>query len=41
MMAKFIAYVAGSIALSLTFLSVLDDDILLNFQITPGRSVLW
>jgi hypothetical protein len=39
--AKFISFVAGSIALCLTILSVLDDDILLNFAITEGRSVLW
>eukprot|EP00158_Paraphelidium_tribonemae_P006569 Partr_v1_DN27882_c1_g1_i3_m22419 putative Involved in autophagy and cytoplasm to vacuole transport (Cvt) vesicle formation. Plays a key role in the organization of the preautophagosomal structure phagophore assembly site (PAS), the nucleating site for formation of the sequestering vesicle. Cycles between the PAS and the cytoplasmic vesicle pool and may participate in supplying membrane for the growing autophagosome len=39
--AKFISYVAGSIALSLTVLSLLDDEILLHFQITQGRSTLW
>lgn len=39
--ARFVAFTSGSLAVSLTFLSILDDNILLNFQITPGRSVLW
>lgn len=39
--ARFVAFVSGSLAVSLTILSILDDNILLNFQITPGRSVLW
>ena len=40
-MGKFVSFVAGSIGLSLTLLSIVDDDFLLNFYITPGRSVLW
>lgn len=38
---KFISFIAGAFGLSLTFLSVFDDNFLLNFNITPGRSVLW
>ena len=39
--AKFIAFVAGSMALALIVLSLLDDDILLNSEISHGRAVLW
>ena len=39
--AKFISFVAGAVALSLTFFSIFDDDFLLSFHITPGRSVIW
>lgn len=39
--AKFIAFVSGSIALSLALFSLIDENILTNFQITHGRSVLW
>ncbi|KAI3657325.1 hypothetical protein MP638_002855 [Amoeboaphelidium occidentale] len=39
--AQFISFVAGSVALSLTVLSILDDDILLSFYISEGRTVLW
>ena len=39
--ARFISYISGAIALSLTVLTLLDDDILLNFEISPGRSTLW
>lgn len=41
LLANFVAFVVGSVALALTALSVVDDDFLLRFQITKGRSVLW
>lgn len=39
--AKFVAFVAGSFAVVLTLASVVDENVLLDFQITTGRSVLW
>ncbi|KAI3632247.1 hypothetical protein MIR68_009353 [Amoeboaphelidium protococcarum] len=40
-LANFVAYISGSIALALTILSFVDDDFLLHFHITPGKSVLF
>jgi autophagy-related protein 9 len=39
--AKFISFVSGSLALALTLMSIVDEDVLISFHLTPGRSVLW
>jgi hypothetical protein len=40
-LAKFISFVSGALALALFLLSIVDDDFLVKFHITPGKSVLW
>lgn len=39
--ASFISFISGSIAFILVILTVIDDDILLQLELTPGRSVLF
>ncbi|KAJ3330579.1 autophagy protein atg9 [Blyttiomyces sp. JEL0837] len=39
--ARFISFVAGSFAAVLAMLAIIDQDILVGFDITPGRSVLF
>lgn len=39
--AHFISFISGSIAFILAVLTIIDDNILLKLEITPGRSVLF
>ena len=40
-MDRFVSFIAGSFAAVLILASVLDPDIFLHFEITPGRTVLF
>lgn len=38
---RFVAFVAGSICVVLIGMTVINEDLLLHFEITPGKSVIW
>ena len=38
---KFVAFISGSIVLTLLVLALVNDDLLLRFELTPGKSVIW
>ena len=40
-MARFVSFIAGSVAFVLALLTIIDEDILLQLELTPGRSVLF
>ena len=39
--ARFISFISGSVAFVLAVLAIVDEEILLQLEITPGRSVLF
>lgn len=38
---KFVAFVAGSLCVVLIAVTVVNEDLLLHFEITPGKSIIW
>lgn len=39
--AKFVAFVAGSLAVVLLALTIVNEDLLMHFEISTGKSVIW
>lgn len=38
---KFVAFVSGSVVLVLIFVTVVNEDLLMHFELTPGKSIIW
>ena len=38
---KFVSFVAGSVVLVLLAVTVVNEDLLMHFELTPGKSVIW
>ncbi len=38
---KFVSFVAGSVVLVLLAITVVNEDLLMHFELTPGKSVIW